>query len=121
MIEQLVAEAADCDFKGAPEKRKPKSWLKSVSAFANGIGGLLFFGVADDTSIVGVEAAQADAEVISRLVKERITPLPIIELTAMKENDKDILCLNVKPGPATPYYYKADGVKIGRASCRERV
>ncbi|MBU5461663.1 ATP-binding protein [Lachnoclostridium sp. MSJ-17] len=28
-----------CDFKVALEKRKPKSWLKSVSAFANGIGG----------------------------------------------------------------------------------
>lgn len=75
-MERLVAEAADCDFKGALEKRKPKSWLKSVSAFANGIGGLLFFGVAEDTSIVGVEAAQADVEVISRLVKERITPPP---------------------------------------------
>ncbi len=51
MMERLVAEAADRDSKVALEKRKPKSWLKSVSAFANGIGGMLFFGVADDTSL----------------------------------------------------------------------
>ena len=39
MISRLIAEATECDFKVALEKRKPKSWLKSISAFANGIGG----------------------------------------------------------------------------------
>ena len=48
MIEQLIAEATECDFKVALETKKPKSWLKSVSAFSNGIGGTLFFGVSDD-------------------------------------------------------------------------
>ena len=38
MIEQLIAEATECDFKVALETKKPKSWLKSVSAFSNGIG-----------------------------------------------------------------------------------
>lgn len=42
MIDRLIAEATECDFKVALETRKPKSWLKSVSAFANGIGGTLF-------------------------------------------------------------------------------
>ena len=50
MIEQLIAEATECDFKVALEIKKPKSWLKSVSAFSNGIGGTLFFGVSDDLS-----------------------------------------------------------------------
>lgn len=36
MIEQLIAEATECDFKVALEIKKPKSWLKSVSAFSNG-------------------------------------------------------------------------------------
>ena len=39
MIEQLIAEATECDFKVALEIKKPKSWLKSVSSFSNGIGG----------------------------------------------------------------------------------
>ena len=39
MIEQLIVEATECDFKVALEIKKPKSWLKSVSSFSNGIGG----------------------------------------------------------------------------------
>ena len=45
MIEQLIAEATECDFKVALEIKKPKSWLKSVSSFSNGIGGTMFFGI----------------------------------------------------------------------------
>lgn len=52
MIEKLVAETTECDFKVAIETKKPKSWLKSVSAFANGVGGRLFFGVDDNKNIV---------------------------------------------------------------------
>ena len=43
MIEQLIAEATECDFKVALETKKPKKLVKkSVSAFSNGIGGTLF-------------------------------------------------------------------------------
>lgn len=43
------------------ERKKVKSWLKSVSAFANTDGGSLFYGVNDDGVIVGLENPQADA------------------------------------------------------------
>ena len=62
MIEQQIAEATECDFKVALETRKPKSWLKSVSAFSNGIGGTLFFGISDDRKPVGLSNVQKDAE-----------------------------------------------------------
>ena len=32
MIDRWIAEATECDFKVALEVKKPKSWLKSVSA-----------------------------------------------------------------------------------------
>ena len=64
MIDRWIAEATECDFKVALEVKKPKSWLKSISAFANGIGGTLFFGIDDDRNIVGLSDAQADAEAI---------------------------------------------------------
>ena len=80
-IETLIAEATEHDFKAALETRKPKSWLKSVRAFANGIGGRLFFGVAGEHQVVGLTDAQTDAEIISRLIKERITPIPNFILT----------------------------------------
>lgn len=90
--------------------RKPKSQLKSISAFANGVGGELFFGIDNDKNVVGLADAQADAETISRLIKERIIPFPNFILTPKRENSKDILILTVSAGRTTPYYYKADGV-----------
>lgn len=110
MLDRLIAEATDIDFKVALEVKKPKSWLKSVSAFANGIGGVLLFGVDDDRQIVGIDHAQEDAETISRLIKERITPLPQFVLRGLHEKGKSLLSLEVAAGRSTPYYYKADGV-----------
>ena len=110
MIEQLIAEATECDFKVALETKKPKSWLKSVSAFSNGIGGTLFFGISDDRKPIGLSDVQKDAEAISRLIKERITPLPQFILKPLQEDGKNLLALEVSPGRSTPYYYKADGV-----------
>ena len=111
MLNKLITEATEIDFKVALEIKKPKSWLKSVSAFANGIGGVLLFGVDDDHQIVGLPDAQADAEAISRLIKERITPLPQFVLRPLQERGKALLSLEVAAGRSTPYYYKADGVR----------
>jgi ATP-dependent DNA helicase RecG len=110
MIDRWIAEATECDFKVALETKKPKSWLKSVSAFANGVGGTLFFGIRDDRELIGLEDVQTDAETISRLIKERITPFPDFILAPEREIGKDLLVLTVSPGRSTPYYYKADGV-----------
>lgn len=41
----LIAECSFYDFKKMLERKKVKSWLKSVSAFANTDGGSLFYGV----------------------------------------------------------------------------
>jgi len=82
MILSLIAEATECDFKIELERKKTISWLKSVSAFANGIGGTLFFGVDNDTKIIGLADPQSDAEFISSMIKERITPLPMKIISA---------------------------------------
>lgn len=110
MLEKLIAEATEYDVKAALEIRKPKSWLKSVSAFANGIGGTLIFGVDNGHNVIGLPDPQGDAETISRLIKERLTPLPIFTLTPFEENGKPLLALLVSAGRSTPYYYKADGI-----------
>ena len=47
-LNTLIAECTAYDFKVMLEEKKPKSWLKSVSAFANGLGGSLFFGIDND-------------------------------------------------------------------------
>ena len=40
----LMAECSTYDFKEMLERKKVKSWLKSISAFANTDGGSLFYG-----------------------------------------------------------------------------
>lgn len=54
------------------EAKKPKSWCKSVSAFANTFGGALIFGIADNDEIVGLENPNGDAEKISEIIKTRM-------------------------------------------------
>ena len=41
-LKDIIGETTDYDKKLALEVKKPKSWCKSVSAFANGVGGTLF-------------------------------------------------------------------------------
>jgi hypothetical protein len=50
-IHQLIGGVTKYDKKVALEVKKPKSWCKSVSTFANGIGGRLIWGIANDKTI----------------------------------------------------------------------
>lgn len=111
MIDTIIAETTEYDFKVALETRKPKSWLKSVSAFANGIGGTLIFGISDDREIIGIDNIQEDTEAISRIIKERITPIPEFVLKTVIESNKNIIILKINSGRNTPYYYSSDGIK----------
>lgn len=105
-------ESTNIDFKEEVEYRKPKSWLKSVSAFANSNGGILLFGVRDlDRMPVGLEDVVSDSEKVSELINERITPLPRYELNTFKEDNKNFMEVKVGDGPRTPYYYDSDGRK----------
>ena len=118
-ITELLGEATEYDKKQAVETKKPKSWLKTVSAFANGSGGILVFGVADNDDIIGLTDIKSASEFVSQKIKERIDPLPEIFMELHKvDGDKDILTVKVMEGEETPYYYKGDGtmeafVRIG--------
>ena len=120
-IRQLVGETTEYDKKQALEVKKPKSWCKSVSAFANGIGGKLVWGIADDDTLVGLADAKGDAEKISEAIKTHIDPIPDFNLSFAKCEDKEFVVLDVMPGKQTPYYYIGDGqmqafVRVGNES-----
>ena len=51
-IQKLIGETTVYDKKQMLEVKRPKSWLKSVSAFANGEGGTLIFGISDGVTII---------------------------------------------------------------------
>ena len=109
----LIAEATEYEFKSAVEVTKPRSWLKTVSAFANGVGGSLYFGVSNEGVAVGLDAPQEAAEQISNFIKTRIEPaIKNIVLEPLQADGKNILRVQISGGTATPYYYTGDGTKI---------
>ena len=77
---------------------RPKSWLKSVSAFANGSGGVLLFGVADDDVVKGLPDVKTASEKISEAVKSKMDPIPSIELQIRQEEGKNFILLHVAAG-----------------------
>ncbi|WP_373214461.1 helix-turn-helix domain-containing protein [Ruminococcus sp. 5_1_39BFAA] len=90
-IKSLIGEATEYDKKLTLEEKRPKSWLKSVSAFANGIGGVLIFGVSDDEQWIGLDNAHNFAEKISETIKSKMDPIPQIVLKIQQENGKDFV------------------------------
>lgn len=120
-IKHLIGEATDYDKKLVLEERKPKSWCKSISAFANCYGGKLIFGVSNDNELVGLNDAEGDAEKISEMIKTHLNPIPDIKLSFKKDDDKVFVIVEVSRGQQTPYYYEGDGqlvayVRIGNES-----
>lgn len=120
-VKSLIGEATIYDKKQMLEVKRPKSWLKSVSSFANGEGGTLIFGISNDDHIVGLADAKGDAERISEEIKSKLDPVPAVNLELKEADGKALVLLHVYPGQETPYYYIGDKqrlafVRIGNES-----
>ena len=79
-INSLISECTAYEFKLMLEEKKPKSWLKSISDFANGLGGSLFFGVDNDGVVKGFNDVQHVCETISSKIRDYMDPLPEVEM-----------------------------------------
>lgn len=111
-LETLIAECTAYDFKSMLEEKKPKSWLKSVGAFSNGLGGSLFFGVDNDGTVRGLDNVQHVCEAISSKIHDYMDPLPDVEMIPQEIDGLHILQLKVNAGHYTPYYYVGDGQRV---------
>ena len=108
----LLGECTTYDFKLKLEEKKPKSWLKSISAFANGLGGSLFFGIDNNGIVKGLDNVQYVCEFISSKIRDYMDPLPDVEIVLLRINNCDVLQLKVNSGCYTPYYYVGDGQRL---------
>lgn len=111
-LNSLIAECTAYDFKQMLEEKKAKSWLKSVSAFANGLGGSLFFGIDNDGVVKGLDDVQHICETISSKIRDYMDPLPEVEMVPQVIDGLHILQLKVNAGHYTPYYYVGDGQSV---------
>ena len=122
-IADYIGEATAYDKKLALERKEPLSWLKSISAFANTVGGVLLYGVSDDGELVGLDNAEKDAEDLSEIIKNSLDPLPEFDLAFHVEDGKKFLIVSVKSGKETPYYVLNKGhrdayVRVGNESVK---
>ncbi len=86
---------------------------KEIIAFANCDGGKLYIGVQDDGQIIGVEDADAAALQISNMVRDAIKPdlTMFLHYETIKENGKEVVCVNVQRGTERPYYIAKKGMR----------
>lgn len=101
-------EESFLDYKISLEAEKPKSWLKSVSAFANTKGGHVLFGVTDKThEAIGLDDVQKAASKIAEIISVRISPKVNYTIDTFPGTREGKFCLDLSifPGPHYPYYY----------------
>ena len=80
------------------------SFLKTVSAFSNFGAGKILFGVADDGTIIGMEAPDQKCLDIENKINDTISPKPEYSLSINRLNN--VITLEVKEGKYKPYLYK---------------
>lgn len=118
-------EASFLDYKIFLEAEKPKSWLKSVSAFANTKGGHILFGVTDKThEAIGLDDVQKAASKIAEIISVRISPKVNYTIDTFPGTREGKFCLDLSifPGPHYPYYYVHEQTRecyVRRGDCSD--
>lgn len=113
--EILVGESKNVEFK---EKLPKKSiqYMKTVVAFANGTGGKIIFGIADQTRKVigfGEEDVFKIMDAIANAVSDSCEPAIIPNITLQTVDNKTVIVVEVSEGRQRPYYIKALGRDSG--------
>ena len=97
-------ETKNLEFK----ERVSRTFLKTVSAYANYEGGIIRFGVRDDGTVAGLEQPSEDALKIEHLINDSIDPVPDYSLSI---EDDSTITLNVEKGVFTPYLYQGSAYR----------
>ena len=115
-LKTLIAECTTYDFKVMLEEKKPKSWLKSVSAFANDLGGSLFFGIDNDGIVKGLDDIQNVMTQLDYMEKRGSGLTRICNETKALEGYKDELKPKFKSTPTqfqTIIFSSSDTPNVG--------
>ncbi len=115
MEEILAGESKNVEFKEDLPERSIK-YMKSVVAFANGIGGKIIFGIADKTrEVVGFDKEDVFKKIdaIANAVSDSCEPAIIPDITAQTMDGKTVIVVEVSEGRQRPYYIKTLGREGG--------
>ena len=91
----------------------PKSFLKTLVAFANTAGGRLVIGLDDQRNVLGVASPLDDEERLCNLIADSIAPRLVPNVEMMTVQGKTLLVVEVFVSGSRPHWLKADGPEYG--------
>ena len=115
ILEEIAqGETYDLEFKLIPNEDRIK-YLKTVVAFANGKGGRILFGVADDRTVHGIanDKVYAEMDAIVNSISDACSPHIPVDAGIENLDGKSVIVIDVLAGSQPPYYIKAEGDKDG--------
>lgn len=100
-------------------KRKvssPEKIAKEMIAFANTEGGIIFFGVDDDRSVVGVESEKGEIGLIEDVGKNNCYPPIEPEIEIFNYKNKDVIIAYISESNYKPHFLYECDEKLSRNS-----
>jgi ATP-dependent DNA helicase RecG len=82
-----------------------KGGLETLCAFLSGQGGGVFFGVTEAGRIRGQDIADSTVQDVARAITRLDPPAIVTQLRVPVEGTREVLVLQVLPGPQAPYTY----------------
>ena len=86
---------------------------KTVVAFANTEGGILYIGINDAGEVVGLENIDDVMQQVANTLKDSIAPdiMPFVKMRAVEKKERQIIEVLVQNGTSRPYYIREKGLK----------
>ena len=114
-MEQTIppAESSIVEFK----REWTETARETFCAFLNSHGGRVYFGVSDDSSIVGIDKPDEISRTVHSIFKFAIHPSAesYVQTETLKIKDKNVVMVTVLEGSEPPYYVTIkDNNKKGR-------
>lgn len=93
------------EFKQEISREKSSTFLKTVAGFANGGGGVILFGVVDETGEVkGIRGdLQPQKDRLMNMIRDNVVPQPDLQIEHCKLNGKQVIAVFVSEGSSPPY------------------
>ena len=86
---------------------------KEIVAFANGDGGKLYIGVADDGTVLGLNDADGVALQVSNMVRDAIKPdvTMFLRYETLNIEGRGVVAVDIQQGTGRPYYIARKGLR----------
>ena len=119
-IEEILGgESKNLEYKGE-RPAKSKSYMKSVVAFSNGVGGKIVFGIEDKTlKVLGVSdnILFSEMDAIANVISDQCEPMIVPDIYMQTIEDKTVIVVDIVEGAQKPYYIKSEGIDAGTYIC----